>query len=101
VSERDSEVRRAREEIEELEATRLELADAVMRGDHEARNEDRQLERRIRDLSRLIMRVEHDEEAERRDEAERRGEQLKEAWRKRHPMEDPDERWPRRRGGRS
>src|SRR5918998_5820721 len=64
VSERDEEVRRAREEMEELEAERLRLSGAVMRGDVEARNEDRQLERRLQDLSRLIMRAEQEEKDE-------------------------------------
>jgi hypothetical protein len=38
VSERDEGVRGAREEVEELEAARLRLSDAVRRGDHKARN---------------------------------------------------------------
>ena len=95
MSERDEEVRRARETIEELEAIRLRLSGDVMRGDHKARNEDRQLERRIRDLSRLIMRAEQREEEGRRSETERRGEELREAWRQNHPLEED-----RGRGGR-
>ena len=81
-------VRRARDEIEELEAARLRLSEAVMKGDCRARDEDRRLERRLRDLSRLIMRAERGEEVESRAEMERRGEQLREAWRQRHPQED-------------
>jgi hypothetical protein len=96
VSKRDEEVRRAREEIEEVEAARLRLSDAVVRGDHEARNEDRQLERRLRDLSRLIMRSEQDEEDERSTETERRGEQLRKAWREHHPQEEPEEGRPKK-----
>jgi hypothetical protein len=88
VSEQSEDVRRAREEIEALEASRLRLSEAVMRGDHEARNEDRQLERRLRDLSRLIMRYERDTAEARRAETERRGEELKEAWRQHHPMRE-------------
>ncbi len=98
MSERDEEVRRAREEMGELEAERLRLSGAVTRGDVEARNEDRQLERRLRDLSRLIMRAEQGEEEEGRAETERRGEQLKEAWRQHHPLEDPEEGRPKKGG---
>jgi hypothetical protein len=85
VSEQD-EVRRAREEIEGLEASRLLLSDGVMRGDREAVNEDRRLERRLRDLSRWIMRAEQQEEDEQRAATERRGEELREAWRRHHPQ---------------
>jgi hypothetical protein len=94
------EVRRARAEIEALEAARLRLSDAVMKGDRKARDEDRRLERRLRDLSRLIMRTERSKEEESLAETELRGEQLKEAWRQRRPLEDPDEGRPKR-GGRS
>ncbi len=87
MSERD-EVRRAREEIAELEAARVRLADAVIRGDSWAVNEDRQLERRLRDLSRLIMRAERDEEDEQHSATERRGEELREFWRQHHPREE-------------
>ncbi len=83
-------MRRAWEEIKELEVARLRLSDAVMEGDRKARDEDRRLERRLRDLSRLIMRAEQGEEEESSAEMERRGEQLKEAWRQHHPLEDPD-----------
>ena len=85
MSEQD-EVRRAREEIEELEAARVRLASGVIRGDPKAVNEDRRLERRLRDLSRLIMRAEWDEENEQRAATERRGEKLREAWRQHHPQ---------------
>jgi hypothetical protein len=71
-------VRRARDEIEKLEAARLRLSDAFMKGDRRALEEDRRLERRLRDLSRLIMRAERGEEEESRAETERRGEQLRE-----------------------
>ncbi len=100
LSERDKEVRRARDEILELEAARLRLSGAVMKGDRKARDEDRRLERRLRDLSRLIMRAEQGEEEESHAETERRGEQLKKAWRQRRPLEDPDKGRPKR-GGRS
>ncbi|HZC19103.1 MAG TPA: hypothetical protein VE225_05290 [Rubrobacteraceae bacterium] len=86
MSERDEEARRAREEIEELEAARLRLTDAVMRGDHVARNEDRRLERRLRDLSRWIMRAEQEEKDEQRADTEHRGEELRQAWREHHPQ---------------
>jgi hypothetical protein len=91
-------VRRARDEIEDLEAARLRLSDAFMKGDRKAREEDRRLERRLRDLSRLIMRAERGAEEESRAEMERRGEQLKEAWRQHHPLEDPDKGRPKRGG---
>jgi hypothetical protein len=100
VSERDEAVRRARDEIEELEAARVRLSDAVNSGDYKARDEDRQMVRRLRDLSRLIMRAERSEEEESRTDTERRGEQLQEAWRKRRPLEDPDKDRSNR-GGRS
>ncbi len=89
-------VRRARDEIEALEAARLRLSEAVMKGDRKARDEDRRLERRLRDLSRLIMRAERGEEEESHAETELRGEQLKEAWRQRRPLEDPDKGLPKR-----
>lgn len=88
MSERDERVRRARDEIEVLEAARLRLSDPVKKGDRKARVEDRQLERRLRDLSRLIMRAEQGEEDGRSGETEHRGEQLREAWRRRHPEEE-------------
>jgi hypothetical protein len=47
-------------------------------------------DRRNREHERLD-RLLRDEEEERRAETERRGEELKEAWRKRRPLEDPDE----------
>jgi hypothetical protein len=100
LSERDEEVRRARAEIQELEAARLRLTDADMKGDPKALDEDRRLERRLRDLSRLIMRAERGEEEERSAEKNRRGGQLKEAWRQRRPLENTDVGGPGR-GGRS
>jgi hypothetical protein len=93
-------VRRARDEIMELEAARLRLSEAVMKGDRKARDEDRRLERRLRDLARLVMRAERGEEEESHAETERRGEQLKKAWRQHHPLEVPDKGRPKR-GGRS
>ena len=98
MSEQSEEVRRVRQEIEELEASRLRLSEAVMCGDHEARNEDRQLERRLRDLSRLIMRYERDKDEGRRAETERRGEELKEAWRQHHPMQEGGRNRPKKGG---
>ena len=99
VSERDEEVRRAREEMEELEAERLRLSGAVMRGDVEARNEDRQLERRLQDLSRLIMRAEQEEKDELRAGTERRGEELRQAWRDNHPSQEGREEGRPEKGG--
>ncbi len=99
MSERDEEVRRAREEMEELEAERLRLSGAVMRGDVEARNEDRQLERRLRDLSRLIMRAEQEEKDELRAGTERRGEELRQAWRDNHPSQEGREEGRPEKGG--
>jgi hypothetical protein len=90
VSEQD-EVRRAREEIEELEAARVRLASGVIRGDPKAVNEDRRLERRLRDLSRLIMRTEQQEVDEQRAATERRGDELREAWRQHHPQGEEEE----------
>jgi hypothetical protein len=96
VSERDEGIRRAREEVAEIETVRLRLSDAVRRGDHRARNEDRQLERRLRDLSRWIMRTEQEEDDEERADTERRGEELREAWRQHHPHEEPEEDRPKK-----
>jgi len=95
--ERD-EVRRAREEVEELEASRLRLSGDVMRGDPEALNEDRRLERRLWELTRLIMRAEQEEKDQSRAETERRGEELREAWRKHHPAEGHDKDRPKKDG---
>jgi hypothetical protein len=89
MSERD-EVRRARAEVVEIEEARLRLASAVRRGDRKAIAEDRQLERRIRDLTRFVMRAEQEEEDEQRAATERRGEELREAWRQHHPQEEED-----------
>jgi hypothetical protein len=87
VSERD-EMRRARDEIEEIEAARLRMANAVRRGDRKAVAEYRQMERRIRDLTRFVMRAEQEEEEEELAATERRGEELREAWRQHHPQEE-------------
>ncbi len=100
MSERDEEVRRAREEVEELEAARVRLSGDLMRGDRKARNEDRQMERRIRDLTRWIMRAEQEEKDELRADTKRRGEQLRQAWREHHPSQEgreesqPKKGWP-------
>jgi hypothetical protein len=81
-------VRRAREMLMSLEERRLGLSERVMRGDRNALEEDRGLERRLRELARWLMSAEQQEEEERHTETERRGEELKEAWRRRHPEED-------------
>jgi len=85
-------VRRAREELMSIEERRLGLSQRVMRGEPEALNEDRRLEARLRELAHWLMRVEREEEDERHTETERRGEQLREAWRQRHPEEDGERR---------
>jgi hypothetical protein len=48
----EDEARRAREEVERIEAQRLRLSEAVMKGDEKALEEDRRLEQRIRELAR-------------------------------------------------
>ena len=48
----EDEARRVREEVEILEARRLRLSEAVMKGDEKALEEDRRLELRIRELAR-------------------------------------------------
>ena len=60
-----------RQEIKRLEARRLELAPEVMGGNRSAVEEDRGLERRIMELAST--------------EREARADELREAWRKRHP----------------
>ena len=85
-------VRRAREELMRIEERRLGLSERVMRGEPEALKEDRRLEARLRELAHWLMRVEREEEDQRHTETERRGEQLKEAWRQRHPEEDRERR---------
>jgi seryl-tRNA synthetase len=99
VSECDEQVRRAREEVEELEAARVRLSGDVMRGDPKARNEDRQMERRIRDLTRWIMRAEQEEKDELRAGTERRGEELRQAWRDNHPSQEGREEGRPEKGG--
>ena len=84
-------VRRAREELMSIEERRLGLSERVMRGEPEALKEDRRLEARLRELAHWLMRVEREED-ERHTETERRGEQLREAWRQRHPEEEDGER---------
>ena len=49
---------------------------------------DRERDRGLRDQDRKRDRDIRDEETERRAETERRGEQLREAWRKRHPEKE-------------
>jgi hypothetical protein len=48
---------------------------------------DREQERLKRDVDRLMQ----EEEKERRAETERRGEELRQAWRQRHPSQDERE----------
>ena len=61
----------ARREIKRLEDERLRLAPEVMGGDREAFARDRDLERRIMELAST--------------DRETRADELREAWRKRHP----------------
>ena len=64
----------ARREIKRLEAPRLRIAPDVMGGNPSAVEEDRGLERRIVELASA--------------EREGRADELREAWRRRHPGED-------------
>jgi hypothetical protein len=64
----------ARREIKRLEARRLRIAPDVMGGNPSAVEEDRGLERRIVELASA--------------EREGRADELREAWRKRHPGAD-------------
>ena len=63
-----------RREIKRLEDERLRLAPEVMGGNREALEEDRGLERRIMELASA--------------EREGRADELREAWRRRHPGGD-------------
>ena len=63
-----------RHEIKRLEDERLRLAPEVMGGDREAFERDKELERRIMELAGA--------------EREGRADELREAWRRRHPGED-------------
>ena len=63
-----------RREIKRLEDRRPRIAPEVMGGDREAFEEDRRLERRIMELAGA--------------EREGRADELREAWRRRHPGED-------------
>jgi len=54
-------------------------------------------DRREKEQKRL-ERLWRDEEEERHAETERRGERLKEAWRQRRPLEEPDEGRPKKGG---
>jgi hypothetical protein len=65
-----------RREIERLEARRLRLAPEVMGGNPSAVEEDRGLERRIMELASA--------------EREGRADELREAWRMRHPGGDEE-----------
>ncbi len=58
-------VRRAREELMELEAARLRLSEEVMKGNSEALEEDRRLEQRIRELGNQLASPGQEEEGER------------------------------------
>lgn len=57
----EDEARRAREEVERIEAQRLRLSEAVMKGDEKALEEDRRLEQRIREVARRQMGGDQDE----------------------------------------
>jgi hypothetical protein len=57
----EDEARRVREEVESLEARRLRLSEAVMKGDEKAFEEDRRLELRIRELARRRIGGDQDE----------------------------------------
>jgi hypothetical protein len=59
---------------------------------------DREHDRVLRDQDRERDRVTRDEENERQAETERRGEQLKEAWRQRHPEKEPEKGRPKKGG---
>ena len=63
-----------RREIKWLEDERLRLAPEVMGGNRDALEEDRRLERRLMELAGT--------------EREARADELREAWRKRHPGGD-------------
>ena len=65
-----------RAEIKRLEARRLELAPEVMGGNRSAAEEDRGLERRIMELASA--------------DREARADELRVAWRKRHPGGDEE-----------
>jgi len=61
------------------------------------------MDRRNRDQDRIkreVDRLVHEEEEERRAETERRGEELREAWRRNHPQEGEDREQDRRKRGR-
>jgi hypothetical protein len=63
-----------RHEIKRLEDERLRLAPEVTGGDRQAFERDRDLERRIKELA--------------GSDRETRADELREAWRRRHPGED-------------
>ncbi len=56
--------RRIREEVLELEATRLRLSEKVMQGSAEALEEDQRLERRIRELANQLTFTGQEDERE-------------------------------------
>jgi hypothetical protein len=59
---------------------------------------DRERDRDLRDRDRDRDRTVWEEEEERRIETERRGEQLKEAWRQHHPEREPEKGRAKKRG---
>jgi hypothetical protein len=59
---------------------------------------DRERDRGLRDRDRERDRATREEEDERRAETERRGEQLREAWRQRHPERGDDKVRPKKGG---
>jgi hypothetical protein len=59
---------------------------------------DRERDRAARDRYRERDRVTREEEDEQDAETERRGEQLKEAWRQRHPEKEPEKGRPKKGG---
>lgn len=62
------------------------------------REQDRERDRAMRDRDRERDRATHEEEKKRRDETQRRGEQLREAWRQHHPGEDREKDQPKNGG---
>ena len=59
---------------------------------------DRNRDRDLRDRDRERNRAAREEENERRAETDRRGEQLREAWRQRHPQGEEDKGRPKNEG---
>ena len=69
-----------------------------MKRDRRDRELDRERDRAARDRDRERDRVTREEEDEQDAETERRGEQLKEAWRQRHPEKEPEKGRPKKGG---